>query len=62
MPPVTVSKVDERMFAAVERRARDALRAVDGSARQGLGSSEVLAAQALKAAGLGGGWAFGWKL
>lgn len=47
------------MFAAVERRARDALRAVDGSARQGLGSSEVLAAEALKAAG---GPAFGWKL
>lgn len=47
------------MFAAVERRAREALRAVDGSARQGLGSSEVLAAEALKAAG---GQAFGWKL
>eukprot|EP00434_Breviolum_minutum_P011942 symbB.v1.2.010529.t1/scaffold641.1/size177546/3 len=48
---VAPGSVDERMFAAVERRARDALRAVDGSARQGLGSSEVLAAEALKAAG-----------
>ena len=49
-------QVDERMFAAVEHRARAAARAVDGRVQLGLQATELRASEALAVAGVKSDW------